>query len=562
MKRRLLTSLFIIFAFASTSVYSTQKYYTYDSQEYQLVQLLSNVSGSVGPGIVTPISGDSLLKTLKNIDVNKIPANARDSYRYVLEKLTEPDSIFNFSDFKGNIKTDISLEAYMQTEDEPAALPIYLIYPYKDRLSLFNLQAEMLWNNYVYGKASFDIKTFIKWNSGYLTSHFLTNIPLEGYSVQLMSPFDSGISVGTDWINLFLGRSRLNIGNGKTGNMFIADNFNYQDFAKLSLDSDYFDYDLTFTHFDTQTDSTHLQEWMRFDEDHQLRISHTYSANILNKVRLSFHEGIMIFSGSSFDFRMINPFIFMHNWQGFYESVNWWGNNFVALELNANLGLGLTMDIQFIADQIQLSSEVDAGNKESILPNAYGILGNLSHTVALKHGFLENYIEGVYTMPSLYLNNLPGEYSDKYYNYDLIVGYYMLGEFDDISYTGYKYGPDTAVLSLGGKYTDYLGKFNVGYNALFRAHGQNGIKWYSSQDDKADIGIDNLWRFALTGTVEYMLQMSVSGKYQITPHISIQGILGYQTFWNFQNIENERYDNLQCSIGFTFTPTAFIPTIK
>lgn len=571
---KLRTRLFIfsvILLIVPIFLFANQKYYYHDSPEYVLTKLISNVSKSSGPSIVTPVSGDSLLKTLMQIDRSKIPANAISAYDNLVKSLSTPRNIVASSDFGADVTTTLNLELYGNTNPQPEDSHVFgnSIYEQKDRKAIFNISAEGWWNEYVYGKFSFDVKKTIQ--DDYLAKSFTSNIPSGNWgSMQLVSPFDTGISLGTDFFNVFIGRGRLNIGNGKTGNLFIADNFNFQDFGKFSLDSKYFDYDFTYTHFDQQTSELGFEPWMTFNGKHQIRLSHHYTANVFNRIKISFHEGTLIQSDSALDLRMFNPFIFMHNWQGFYNSALW-ANNFVAAEINANLGLGLTTNFQVIADQVQLGSEVEGTEEGKLHPDAWGFLWNLTYTTALKKGFLESYIEAAYTMPSLYLNNLsnynaPSDEQDNpnwyKYNYDLILGYFASDyNYGDISYTGYKFGPDTIAVALGSHYITYEGKLDASIQALLKIHGEKGINWYgnNSSGQLGDLGIANVHKQGPTGIPEYMLELKTGVTYSITDYLKVNALLGYRHYWNYQNKLNLNHDTMQYSIGFSFTPTAFIP---
>lgn len=572
--RKKIVLLSIVFFLITVSLFANQKYYYHDSEEYVLTKLISNVSDSTGPSIVTPVSGDSLIKTLRNINTNKIPDNVLPLYYDLLEKLEKPRSIVPSSDFGADLSTTLNLELYGNTNprSEDSYIPGNSIYEQKDRKPILDISAEGWWDKYIYGKFSFDVKK--TWHDGYLSKVFTTNIPKGSWgTMELVSPFDTGISFGSDFFNVFIGRGKLNVGNGKTGNMFIADNFKFQDFAKLSLDSKYFDYDFTYTHFDQQTSELGFEPWMTFNGKHQIRLSHHYTANILNRLAITFHEGSLIQSDSALDIRMFNPFIFMHNWQGFYNSALW-ANNFVALELNANLGWGFTSNFQVIADQVQLSSEVENGDEGTLHPNAWGFLGNISYTAALKPGFLETYIEGAYTMPSLYLNNLTNynnpesDNPESYkYNYDLILGYYTTPyktadgkTYDgDISYSGYKYGPDTIAVALGTRYYSYSGKLDISFQTLLKIHGQKGIKWYDNQNSMGDLGVANVNKQGPTGIPEFMLELKTSCAYAITDYFKVNALVGYRHYWNYQNNFGTGHDTMQYSIGVSFNPTAFIP---
>lgn len=569
-KTALIALLTLIFGISALS--SSQKYYYHDSEEYKLTTLITTLAGHSGPSLVTPVSSQQLLKTLSEIDSSKLRPEIRELYQNLLAKLEKEDAVFRTSDFYGNIVTDISLEGYLNLNpgDGDDFITTNSIYEYKDRLPLFYLGLEGSWSNYVYGKFTFNFKRAHEAN--YTNQVFATNIPDFGsyYSLELIQPQDAAISAGNSFMNFFLGRGKLNVGGGEVSNLMISDNFRYQDFMKFSLDSQYVDYDLTYTHFDTSVGSNqHYQSWMNLDGDHQHRVSHHYSIDFAHKVRLTLSEGIMIYTESAFDLRMFNPFIFIHNWQAF-SSDDMWGNNIAGLEVNANLGAGFTLNFQFVLDQFQLGSEVSAGDSSSILPNAWGVQGTLGYTTASSAGIVHAYLEGTYTTPYLYLNNLDSYASEKnnktaleaYYNYDYIVGYYNMNEprggYGDVSYSGYKYGPDCVTVALGTTFTPLSVRYSIYASLMLRLHGENGI--YGN--DKAEGGSANLNRLSLTGTIEYMTEAKLGFSWKLVKSLKMSAMLGYRYYWNYQNTAEATHGSLQAFVGFTFTPTDFIPKAK
>ncbi len=535
------------------SLSANPKYYYHDSKEYQLTKLLTQAISVTPPSVVTPVTGDSLLKTLNNIDTSRLPANLVPVYEDLVKELQEPEAMFNSKGFKGNIDLTASLELNTIANPADNYTPSTVIYPLKDRKPFLEFDFDAMWNDTIYGRTQM---MFLKClTSDYPTSTFSTNFNVGNNATQQhIYPTDAGLSIGNDFSSFFLGRGKLNVGNGYTGNLYISDNFLMQDFVKFSFFSDIFDYDFTLTHFDQQVSPLNFAPWMTFDGKNQMRISHNYSTNICNKVLLSLHAGSLLQTDSAVDFRMFNPFVFLHNWKGF-DNASKWQNNIMALEINAGLGKGFNMNLQFVLDQIQLTSEVKDTPAEEIYPNALGWLLNFSQTTATKNAFLETYIEGVLTMPALYLNdkNLGG---GDIFNYDFILGYfssdYTIG---DISYSGHKFGPDTIALALGGKYVPYDYKWDVSYQALFKVHGQKGIEWHKNQDSYLSTGNENLWKMHSDGTDEYLLQLSTAVNYSLTDYLKFNTVIGMQSFWNFQNEAGKSYQNFQFSIGISFIPT-------
>lgn len=554
-KRYLSVLLLVLICF---SAFGSPKYYSHDSAEYTLTRYITEIAGCNPPSSVTPVSGYSLLKTLSYVQEQRLSQELRSALAELRKELEHPDMLFTSDSFSGDLFLNASVETYSGTDDDLKYGPDRFLIPYRDRASFLSAGGEGIWNNAFYGLFTFEMRKFIKLESDgnmvkneyfpYLT----TNLPIGGYASEQVTPLNAGIMTAGEGVSFFIGRGPLNIGYGHTGNMIIADNFPFQDFVKFSLDSLYVDYDFSFTHFDQQNGSLSFEPWMTFGGKHQLRISHTYSFNILDRVQISLTEATLVQSTSAFDLRMFNPFIFLHNWQGFNHS-DMWANNIAGLELSAALVNGLTLDFQFVLDQIQLGSEVSATEDAKLLPNAMGFMLSLSDTFSVRNNIFRIYSEAVYTMPSLYLNDLRPYGKSDTLNYDFILGYFNTSWFiGDIGYTGYVYGPDTIVVSLGCETMNLKSGDTASLSTLLRIHGQQGIMWNENQNEYALTGKDNLWNLGLTGTREYMLLVKGYYSKNITKWMSLSVTAGWTCFLNYRNKEGVMHSEPQLSLKLKF----------
>lgn len=555
-------SFFCLFLFFLTvlSAYANQHLYQYDDWEYKIVDYLCQVSNVTGPAIVTPVSADVLSQCLEKIDTAKLPARIERLYDTLLEELESPSAIYASPSMFFNLTSSISPEFYFKVGNEAHRNDWYK--DYSDRMPILDFSAEFGWSEYVYGVFGMPFKLRLVENA--FDEIFSQNIYFSTSELyQRVTPFEAGISVGNSFFNLFIGRNRLNIGRGYSGNLFVADNFQFQDFAKFSFYDDFFSYDFTYTHFDLETGYASNQvsgfnKFGSFNGPHQARVTHSYSFDFVDRVRISINEGAVLLTDSALDIRMLNPFIFLHNWQGFDADAGFWANNFAGLELCVVLGHGVGMDFQLIVDQIQLASEMEAG--ANMFPNAVGCLLNFSHVIALENSFLQNHIEFVYTSPYLYLNdldsigsNIPNE------QMDLILGYY-LSYGSDISYSGYKYGPDSIVVEIGGNWITYDGLVDLTYLLMYRAHGERGIKYYQGQNQIPEsIGGDSshVYDFSLTGVIEHTFLAYIGLSYKIHESFKLSAGFAWQYKYNYNNMSGS-WNNLQCSIGFSFDPMEFL----
>ncbi len=177
-----------------------------------------------------------------------------------------------------------------------------------------------------------------------------------------------------------------------------------------------------------------------------------------------------------------------------------------SLELDCAFTKNFKGSFQLAMDQFQLFNE---GNK---VPNAFGFLLNFSYIFTDKEWDLEMYAEAAYTMPYMYLAPKYNVTLDEYgniikkepnYNYDYYAGYSRYEEswLDDMQYTGYIYGPDTIVSSLGIKYQNYPLRLKGSTTITYVVQGENDIE--DAYDTFAD---ENRVNIAPTGTPHHILK--------------------------------------------------------
>ena len=291
----------------------------------------------------------------------------------------------------------------------------------------------------------------------------------------------------------------------------------------------------------------------------QFRINHRFDITLFDKVRLALNLATIYNSHYGFDFRFFYPFVLGHNYYNYanqtYLDEYDEANNIMSIEVEWALTEGLTFSSQLAMDQLQTPIE-----DSTSLPSAFGLLANLKYSTNTDNGTVTGWLETVYTNPYLYLN---GKYKDgtiapESFNLDYIVGYNMQ-YMDDFGYSGYIYGPDTIVFSLGCHYKDREDRFELGGDILYRVKGLKGLKHntYSSNEthidmsgavieDNPDVFMNNIW--TPSGgwkNAEHMIKIAVSGKYNFTPQpwgqVSLYSMLGAFTYVNYNHEGDDRF---------------------
>lgn len=582
LRKILLSCVILLFLINEINAVNTQKQYTGTSEEYNDVVNLCILTGTALPSSMTPVSGWELLMALERIDYETLGQNLRQLYDSVYERLSEPEIILDLDPFFINTTPSIGLEAYLHSATEPWMSSNDWTNPYRDRLKLAELPVEIGISDYFYGRVIPDISIQLSQGTGdpnregdtEFNKLLTTNANLS-IGMQRSMPLVSEAVIGTDYLHLYIGRNRQSLGLGYTGNLMLGDNFIYQDFAKFTINTNYFTYNLSLTVFNTQKNtpisdysplgSTKLNS-TTFSGKKQYRVINNYQINLFDKATIYLNFGNLF--DSEFDLRMINPFYIMHNIFNFTKfGGNDYGNG-AAIEANNHFSLALSypfvpgwsLYFEAMIDQFQLIGENSSTAKEP--PNALGLLLNLTNASIINEGILKTHAEVVYTTPSLYLNekyvdaegNISHDKSidstDYYWNQDLIVGYNTWWG-DDLSYSGYIYGPDSLVFQLGADYEK--DNWNIKGTFTYKIHGERGIRWHENQDQSVYY-TDSVWQLGLTGTLEHSFVTEIRAGWDITDGVSMRFILAHIDRLNNRNNEGIYWQDTQFSIGVTLHP--------
>lgn len=582
LRKILLSCVILLFLINEINAVNTQKQYTGTSEEYNDVVNLCILTGTALPSSMTPVSGRELLMALERIDYETLNQNLRQLYDSVYKRLSEPEIILDLDPFFINTTPSIGLETYLHSATEPWMSSNDWTNPYRDRLKLAELPVEIGLSDYFYGRVIPDISMQLSQETGdpnregdtEFNKLFTTNANLS-IGMQRSMPLVSEAVIGTDYLHLYIGRNRQSLGLGYTGNLMLGDNFIYQDFAKFTINTNYFTYNLSLTVFNTQKNtpisaysplgSTKLNS-TTFSGKKQYRVINNYQINLFDKATIYLNFGNLF--DSEFDLRMINPFYIMHNIFNFTKfGGNDYGNG-AAIEANNHFSLALSypfvpgwsLYLEAMIDQFQLIGENSSTAKEP--PNALGLLLNLTNASIINEGILKTHAEVVYTTPSLYLNekyvdeegNISHDRNDSstdyYWNQDLIVGYNTWWG-DDLSYSGYIYGPDSLVFQLGADYEK--DNWNIKGTFTYKIHGERGIRWHENQDQSVcDTG--SVWQLGLTGTLEHSFITEIRAGWDITDGVSMRFILAHIDRLNNRNNEGIYWQDTQFSIGVTLHP--------
>ncbi len=576
-------ALFLLLIALPLTASPSQKYYPVASDEWQTVNEICHWAGVSGPTSNGPVTASQLLLALERAERHIDSDNAvLDSIKAVLNE----ESPF-YSDELGSISLngELSPEMYVQTSRPYGADAWnkdgdWFVRSHSERESLFSLILENTIRDNFYARLRFSFRQKSNppdeniWNKNIHFS-FVGNIINQNF------PFDGGVSLGSGGLSLIVARSRVSLGEGYTGNTAVGDNYDYQDFMKAGFYSKSSSVFLTLTSFDSSHGTDIAFPWdvrvSSFSGWKNIRHSASYEIVLVDRLKLSLAFVTLLDTTASFDIRYLNPFIFLHNMYNFHENgeshkySTLEANNMISIDLSWTFARKWNIYFQVTMDQLQLPGESDEyiHDFDYTEPNTFAGLFNISYSNIINgSGILNLYGEVVYAMAGMYLNskyydedgNVVQTVNDsrRCWSQDWLTGYHReLESSDDMSYSGYKYGPDNVVVSLGGTYRVPYG-FAVSGSLFYIAHGEKGRGTKSSNytfdgiDDVANVN-----RLPLYGAVEHTFVVKAEGEIQLLSFLSLSGGLAYSYRWNYRNSSGDTFSNLQGYFGIKLSTASF-----
>lgn len=551
--------LVVFFGFAYQNIYNAY------SLEYRMLMALSRISQSELPNPTSGISGDQMLSFVDALDSDRLDEKET-SFLDCLRKMIEKPSMM--LEYPSGISLEgrllVQPQVFVSLNDEATMFDWAV--GNLGRKSIFTIGADIYFGGSAFGTIDIDM---LKDFDSYRFHGFELNAIGDWDAYK---PYKAVASIGSGVLNFELGRDRIYYSKGKTGSLGLGDNFIFSNFAKVSATGHPLSYDLTLLAYDSNSKSyddegnvlgvseTNLTKY-DFNSPSQYLFVHRMSYAPFGFINLAIYEGMLVYGIGAFqDPRVLNPFMILHNHMT-YDNGN--ANNYFGVEFDVIPSKGLEFHIEAMFDQIQLKGEPQGDGDSQLSPNAYGVLANVSYSTIYQSGILEMYLEGVYISPSMYLRenkshnkfDVSGKYD--YHDIDLVVGSSMGTDSANYSYLGYRYGCDTIAAGIGVNWFNLSG-FEFGFDALFTAHGSQGIDYRGdgSQTSYVLTGINHYNDVSPTidaekGLVpEYRLNLAANATVSICTGLGVSGTLAFVNAWNRFNRAGVSFTDIQLSIAF------------
>lgn len=548
MKKRLVTVLLIIAILAPLTA-ARQKLYDADDVEYTTVKQLTQLAGVVGPSSALPVNAEELILALDRIDRSTLDYGFRTIYDQLYGELYRS----NTEDFSFNIPVNISPQFFL-TENYQRSRNEFFI-SYRDEEPLVGIGLETSFRDLLFMETEMPLMnspadTFIPGSSfGWIinfTDSTLNFFGSKGAAIYSLMPTIARGSIGNDIASLVIGRTRHSMGNGKTANLVVGDNFSYQEVLTLKVTTNNFTYNVDVTHFDTQA-SDGVVENPHFDGRQQNRVIHRFDFNLWNKVRVVLNLGTLYYTSSSFDFRWFIPFMISHNYYNYSEQLQLHAfdeaNNIMSIEIEYPFTRRFTLSAQAVLDQFELPSEKKKPDDKRV-PNALGAMITFSYIHPMEEATLELFAEGIYTTPYLYLTYKESEDGERNYNYDYYFGYFRIKDkelspvlqADNLAYSGFT--PDTISAVLGATYTDF--KRGLSSRTILKYTVQGEAAWNMSKDNF--LAENFRGKHTPTGTAQHRIELAEYLSWQLNPRLKIYGALDFSYYINYKHGKDNYFD--------------------
>ena len=549
--KRLIIIITLLFTGCLFLLSAHMEVFAQDSEEIRLLNSLYRIAGIQRPSIIYPASGDTIRYFIDSSGLRgHLPSETRLMLDDLYMNLGGDDMLLQKGDFGADLDIPLSL-AFQGFIPRPSELT-YLRSDGSlfDRLPLLSFDLNFAMTYLAFGQFRLDISK----RPGTYHESLETNLILNSGIIQNI-PHAAYISLGTKNINLFIGRRKVSAGRGMTSSMSIGDNFLYRDAVKLSLHAFPLSYELMFNSFDPEIDSNSKFAWADSGVFHPQLIIHRISASLFSKVTLTLYEGLLSWKDNGmFDPKLLNPFMVLHDLFTFFNGNI---NNFFGLEADISLPCGLSLHAEGILDQLQLRKEVgDTSNQTKAEPDAFGLLASMQWSRLNGKSMMLVYVESAYTSPALYLKRDFQKENDVIHHYqtDLIVGNNQHEDAPDVSYIGYKYGPNTVACETGLELSR-LNDCNAYLTCLFRVTGDTGLGRATDIMHTSFAGKLSPWCSVSANKPEYLLQFTIGGRKAIMNETFYIGAnISVQNFWNYRNSKDADKTITQFSLSASFNP--------
>lgn len=304
-------------------------------------------------------------------------------------------------------------------------------------------------------------------------SYPYTNLPLEGNAFDAAFPRQAGLSVGSRFCNLTIGRGSLNIGRSLAGSMLLADAVDRLDYITASV-----------FHKKVRLSLNVIEL-----EPTRFVFSHEAAFRPIDWIALRFYEGIVL--NAPFDPKYLNPMAIFHNYFGWKEKTfntnasDTSGKSSIGCQFGIGIDIvpvrGLRLYGQYGQNQFQTSFELKNYPDARNIPNSLGGLAGVEYIYPFSFGHLAVAGEFLYANPWMYI--MENKYISLYHSRKDTVAGKEMTKSPINQWLANPYGPDTMGGFLQVSLTEPQ-KYRAKLGYRFLVKGENEDNFFNPDKEK------------------------------------------------------------------------------
>lgn len=474
-------TVLVAFALCVASVLAADPRLIYRSDPvYSQVRRLALQARVAPPSRTSPITAAELTLTLDRISTADLTESQIAEYQRLRDLLAVPNAEVDRAvtpdateaqgfEPVGTVGIEAAAELYLHTAGDADEWMLW--YPDRKPLLSIPMRARPF--------GSLAIEFDLDWRKNYplypgsglstVNPDPISNIPGDMRESDVQFPYHALVSVGGERWSVQFGRSRVALGFGEGGSLFLSDHVDYHEFLLASVFGHLFSYRALYLD---------LESWSSSPPEERMFFAHRIEMRPFDWLSLAANDGFIV-AEKPIELRYYNPLMIMHSW-----FVPNFGNSILNFEFAVRPLPGLELYGHLGIDQLSSAVERERGYADGE-PQALGFLAGAQYVWNLSNIQLTSGSEWVFLDPWMYLGRTElGSFTYRrrvQAENVLPSGAKVLVEKS----LGYPEGPDFYELAA---YTaaEFPGGHAAAVELSFGARGENAVGRFLPPEDEAD----------------------------------------------------------------------------
>ena len=507
------------------------------------IRFLSLETKRIVPSFTPPFAPHEVANFLSLIDYSELSEPAKEAYNRIEKRLDKKTPLsLSWENFALSFNIDVSLQVRARLNTDMDWYPYHPKIPSFVSLPLILYFADTL---QLYFDPAISVDPYDFASDGYISNNtvFFGENHINGNS-----PLRTFVALGGSWWNFQLGRDRLSLGTGISGNLGIADNPPFYEFMRASFFSKQFKYSLIIVQSPLKINEELYPEMKTMANDSLQQTTQRYfyqsrvDISLFNSLNISLQEGVMV-GNSALELRYLNPLMIFHNAMMWRDYADWPENkehqgfmlgSFFTAEINWNIVKSLSAYAQFAMTELSIGPELDEGREEP--PNGVGFMGGLQYSKSFDKWGALFYLECIYTSPFLYI--LASPFASVIFMHH--IGFTHSNNY----YYFFGYPRDTLALTLGTRFFD-SDKIIINGEFSWISQGEHGgypIVWDWTKDNSD----------APSGIAENKFVLTTGAEWKLLSFLTLKGSLTGIYSLNYNNTSGLDIASGQASFSVNF----------